>query len=190
MPAVNVSTTTTRRNVTGSIGGTLNNNDAMVRPNNAAAASPTAVPTAMTGAALPTTRRNTWRLVAPSAMRTPNSRVRCWTEYASTPNTPTIASTSASRANVPISTVQASVNNGRRVYDLEFRSNGNFNAILINDPTPQHWTWWYGLSAAQGSWTYQQYGHRIYDLQSYFVLGQRRFLWLFARQYQRQRPAL
>ena len=39
-------------------------------------------------------------MVAPSARRTPKSRTRCWTEYARMPNTPTIASTSASPANV------------------------------------------------------------------------------------------
>ncbi len=77
--------------------------------------------------------------------------------------------------NVPIATVQASVANGRRVYDLERRGNGNYNAILINDPTPQHWTWWYGIDAATASWVWQQYGHRIYDIQTYFVGNERRF---------------
>ena len=39
--------------------------------------------------------------VAPSAMRTPSSRVRCCTEYASTPNTPTMASSKRQRPERP-----------------------------------------------------------------------------------------
>ena len=49
--------------------------------------------------ALDTTRRSTSPVVAPSARRTPKSRTRCWTEYARMPNTPTIASATASVAN-------------------------------------------------------------------------------------------
>ena len=68
--------------------------------------SPTARPISVSFAALPSTRRMTSDAAAPMAMRTPNSRTRCWTEYARTPNTPTIARASATAANVPTSTAR------------------------------------------------------------------------------------
>ena len=55
------------------------------------------------------TRPITLTGVAPSAMRTPSSRVRCCTEYASTPNTPTIASSNASDPNVPTRTARNTI---------------------------------------------------------------------------------
>lgn len=64
---------------------------------------------------------------------------------------------------------------GTRVYEVERRSNGNFNCILIDDVQNMPWTWWYGLDAEQVQWRYNQYGHRITSLQTYDSGGQRRF---------------
>jgi hypothetical protein len=77
--------------------------------------------------------------------------------------------------NVPLATVQASVANGRRVYDLEYRPNGNFNAILVAEAQSPLWTWWYGLDAQGVSDRLGQYGSRPIDLETYFVNGERRF---------------
>ena len=75
----------------------------------AAAARPTATPTSSTRAPCPTTIRWTRRACAPSAMRTPISRVRSATMYDSTPYCPTVPRMTASSEITPsVSMVNAS----------------------------------------------------------------------------------
>lgn len=78
--------------------------------------------------------------------------------------------------NVPMATITASVQgNGSRVYDLDRRPNGNFNAILIDEQVTPGWTYWYGLDAEGVSLRLGNQGHRLIDLECYEVNGQRRF---------------
>ena len=64
-----------------------------VRPN--AAASPITTPANASRMPSITMALRTWPGAAPSAMRMPNSCVRCWTEYAINPQMPMAASSSA-----------------------------------------------------------------------------------------------
>ena len=75
----------------------------------AATASPTTTPTSSTRAPCPTTIRWTRLACAPSAMRTPISRVRSATMYDSTPYCPTVPRMTASSEITPsVSMVNAS----------------------------------------------------------------------------------
>ncbi len=78
--------------------------------------------------------------------------------------------------NVSLGTVQASINNGRRLYDFDRRDNGNYDAVLVTEPSSPPWTYWYGLTSAQVVEKLGDYGHRPIDLETYDVNGQRRFL--------------
>src|SRR5205823_4337020 len=66
-----------------------------------AAATPIATPTSTTFVPSDTTWRRTTLVVAPSAMRTPISRVRCATTYDRTPYSPTAPRRSASTDTTP-----------------------------------------------------------------------------------------
>ena len=77
--------------------------------------------------------------------------------------------------NASAATVQASIANGRRVYDLHRRDNGNFDAVLVTEASPPNWTWWYGLDAAGVSARLGNYGHRPLEIQPYVANGQKRF---------------
>ena len=70
-----------------------------------APARPTTIPIAHALSSWRRTRRRTVSRSAPSAMRTPSSCVRCDTEYAVTPNTPTAAMNSDSAAKPSSSTI-------------------------------------------------------------------------------------
>ena len=95
---VSATTAMTAANVTASRGCTPKSIVVIVRPKAADRTRPIAAPIVTMRMALETTCFRTSFVVAPSARRTPKSRTCCWTEYQSTPNTPTIASVSASPA--------------------------------------------------------------------------------------------
>ncbi len=71
----------------------------MYRPSAAATARPTIVDARTTAPASPIASATILRRVAPSAIRTPISRVRFLTTWLITPNVPTAASTNARPAN-------------------------------------------------------------------------------------------
>lgn len=77
--------------------------------------------------------------------------------------------------NTSAATVQASIANGRRVYDLHRRPNGNFDAVLVTENSAPNFTWWYGLDSAGVSERLGNYGHRPLEIQPYFVNGAKRF---------------
>ena len=74
-----------RASVSGSRAETSNSMFRMIDSSASEAPAPMMTPTAIRMAACPTTIRMTLPLVAPSAMRTPISCVRCVTEYDTTP---------------------------------------------------------------------------------------------------------
>ena len=98
--------TVTNANVTTSNGSTPKSIVVSTRLKPADTVSPMTTPITIMRAALPKTRRRMAPVVAPSAFRIPNSRRRCWTEYARMPNSPTMASKSARPANVATSTAR------------------------------------------------------------------------------------
>src|SRR5581483_5113052 len=99
------SATLTPANVAGSCGVTPNNKLSMIRVAASAPARPIARPTTAIRTACPSTSERMSCGCAPSARRMPISRRRCATEYAVTLNRPNAASSSASVANAPTSTV-------------------------------------------------------------------------------------
>lgn len=65
--------------------------------------------------------------------------------------------------------------NGARLYDLERRSNGNFDCVMIrHSPTP-HWYYWYDLTANQLANRVENYGARITDVEGYASGSTRRY---------------
>src|SRR5262245_13834414 len=89
--------------VAGSAGSTPNSRPFRNRDSGIAAAPPTARPMSAMAAPSPRIIRRISTRWAPSATRMPSSFVRWLTEKASTPATPTVAMTSASAANSPMS---------------------------------------------------------------------------------------
>lgn len=69
--------------------------------------------------------------------------------------------------------------NQARLYDLQRRSNGNFNVVMIQDTSPVGWYWWYGLSQSEIVPLIDNFGVRIVDLESYLV-GSTRYYTLAA----------
>lgn len=59
--------------------------------------------------------------------------------------------------------------NSAQLYDLEPRSNGNFDCVMVQNPTSPAWYWWTGISASQVSYLIGQYGIRVIDIDSYLV---------------------
>ncbi len=59
--------------------------------------------------------------------------------------------------------------NSAQLYDLEPRSNGNFDCVMLQNPTPAAWYWWYGLSSSDVGYLMGQYGVRVIDIDSYLV---------------------
>lgn len=57
--------------------------------------------------------------------------------------------------------------NQARIYDLQRQSNGNFNVVMIRDPSPVGWYWWYGVSQNDIVPLINNYGTRIIDVESY-----------------------
>ncbi|MCA8973949.1 MAG: serine hydrolase [Planctomycetes bacterium] len=64
--------------------------------------------------------------------------------------------------------------NQARLYDLEPRSNGNWDCVMIRQTNSPAWYWWYGLSSADISYLLGNYGVRPIDLESY-VVGSTRY---------------
>jgi hypothetical protein len=65
--------------------------------------------------------------------------------------------------------------NGAQLYDLEKRSNGNYNCIMLQNPTPAQWFWWVGISSSQVAYNMGQYGVRVIDIESYIEGGVRKY---------------
>ena len=65
--------------------------------------------------------------------------------------------------------------NGSRVYCMNRRSNGRFDAVLIDEAQTPKWSWWYNLDAAGVTQKLGNWGHRPINFESYYVNGQRRF---------------
>ena len=65
--------------------------------------------------------------------------------------------------------------NSAQLYDLEKRSNGNYNCIMLQNPSSPQWYWWYGLSSSDVSYNMGQYGVRVIDVESYIESGVRKY---------------
>lgn len=65
--------------------------------------------------------------------------------------------------------------NNARLYDLERRANGNWDCIMIRDPNPVAWYWWYDMTSSDISYLIGNYGVRPIDIESYTVSGARRY---------------
>lgn len=60
--------------------------------------------------------------------------------------------------------------NQARIYDLERRSNGKFDVVMIRDAQPKAWWWWTGLtSEAQIEALLDNHGARAIDVETYTV---------------------
>ncbi|MFY9343957.1 MAG: serine hydrolase [Planctomycetota bacterium] len=57
--------------------------------------------------------------------------------------------------------------NSAQLYDLERRSNGNWDCVMIQNPTPAASYWWYGLSSADVGYLLGQYGVRPITIETY-----------------------
>ncbi|MFT4512640.1 MAG: hypothetical protein ACI89X_003088 [Planctomycetota bacterium] len=65
--------------------------------------------------------------------------------------------------------------NNARLYDLEPRSKGNFDCVMIRQTPSQHWHWWHGLTAAGLQDGLENYGVRAVGVASYLVGSARRY---------------
>ncbi len=65
--------------------------------------------------------------------------------------------------------------NQARIYDLGPRGNGNFNVVMIRDPQPVAWYWWYGVDSGQILALINNFGVRAIDLETYVAGGVRRW---------------
>ncbi len=65
--------------------------------------------------------------------------------------------------------------NNAQIYDLERRSNGNWDVVLSRDPSSQAWYWWYDLTSSDIAFLLGNYGVRVIDIESYLVSGVRRY---------------
>ncbi len=65
--------------------------------------------------------------------------------------------------------------NSAQLYDLEKRANGNWDCVMIQNPTSPGWYWWYDLTSSDISYLLGQYGVRPIDLEEYIVGGVRRY---------------
>ncbi|HEX5051847.1 MAG TPA: serine hydrolase [Planctomycetota bacterium] len=74
--------------------------------------------------------------------------------------------------NIYLSTNQA------RLYDIERRSNGNWDCVMIRDTTPKYWYWWYDMSSSDIVYLLNNYGVRVIDFESYLVGTTRRYAML------------
>jgi hypothetical protein len=63
--------------------------------------------------------------------------------------------------------------NSAQLYDLEPRSNGRFDCVMLQNPTSPAWYWWTGISGGQVDYLLGQYGIRAIDIDSYLVGGTR-----------------
>jgi hypothetical protein len=68
--------------------------------------------------------------------------------------------------------------NSAQLYDLNARSNGNWDCVMIQNATPAAWYWWYGLTAGDIVYYLGQYGTRLFHLEHYVVSGQNRYAML------------
>lgn len=65
--------------------------------------------------------------------------------------------------------------NNAQIYDLEPRSNGNWDCVMEQNPGSPGWYWWYGLTASDIPYLIGQYGVRPIDLEEYTVSGATRY---------------
>lgn len=63
--------------------------------------------------------------------------------------------------------------NNARIYDIERRSNGNYNCVMIRQTPTPYWNWWYGLTANQVANKLDNYGARAVDIEGYASGGTR-----------------
>jgi hypothetical protein len=78
--------------------------------------------------------------------------------------------------NVTPAQISSALNtNSAQLYDLEKRSNGNYDCVMIQNPNNPAWFWWYGLSSSDIGYLIGQYGVRPIDLESYVENGVRRY---------------
>jgi hypothetical protein len=68
--------------------------------------------------------------------------------------------------------------NNAQLYDLNARANGNWDCVMIQNPTPAAWYWWYGLTSSDVLYYLGQYGARVFHLEHYVVSGQNRWAML------------
>jgi len=78
---------------------------------------------------------------------------------------------------VPAETISANIaRNGSRVYDIELREDGSYDAILILDRVNiPHWSWWLDLTAAQLAAKTLELSERIIDIETEIHDGVPRF---------------
>ncbi|MCK5941130.1 MAG: serine hydrolase [Planctomycetes bacterium] len=65
--------------------------------------------------------------------------------------------------------------NNARLYDLGRNASGNWDVIMIQDPTPTAWHWWTNATANDVAFLMNNYGVRVIDVESYLVGFVRRF---------------
>jgi len=65
--------------------------------------------------------------------------------------------------------------NNARIYDLEPRSNGNFDVVMTRQTPMPYWYYWYGLTQTQVTNNIETYGARPVDIEGYTVNGVRRY---------------
>ena len=65
--------------------------------------------------------------------------------------------------------------NNARLYDLERRTNGNYDCVMIRQSPTPHWYWWLNLTAAAVRDKLDNYGVRAIDIEGYTVGSSRRY---------------
>ncbi|MBL8723980.1 MAG: serine hydrolase [Planctomycetes bacterium] len=66
-------------------------------------------------------------------------------------------------------------NNSAQLYHLDRRSNGNYNCIMLRNPTPAGFWWYYGKSLSEVEYYVGRNGMRLIDIESYVDNGARRY---------------
>lgn len=78
--------------------------------------------------------------------------------------------------NVTPAQISAALNtNSAQLYDLEKRDNGNWDCVMIQNPSSPAWHWWYDLTSSDVSYLIGQYGVRPIDIEEYIVGLSRRY---------------
>jgi hypothetical protein len=65
--------------------------------------------------------------------------------------------------------------NQAQIYDLEPRDNGNWDVVMLQNPSSPNWYWWYGITSSDVAYLMGQYGVRVIDIESYVTGGNTRY---------------
>ncbi len=65
--------------------------------------------------------------------------------------------------------------NGARIIDIEPRTTGTFDVVMVKNEARDNWWWYTGKSAAQVNELVSQNAARIADIETYEVAGQKRY---------------